>query len=163
MVNEKVSYWRTVIRFFALLAALCAMPAAAADPHSYAEPDKFLVRHVSLDLTAFFELHRLKGTVELTVEQKDPTAETLTLDTRDLEIESVHLIEASGREKVLAFRLDDPDPILGSRLSIFFPHCCAAAPQMHIRIAYRTSNEASALQWLDPAQTFGSKPFVYSQ
>src|SRR6188474_1339748 len=110
---------RKILCLLLLSFATTAVPAT--DPHSYAEPDKFLVRHVSLDLTAFFELHRLKGTAELTVEQKDPTANILTLDTRDIEIESVRLVEASGREKVLAFRLDDPDPILGRRLSIFFP------------------------------------------
>jgi aminopeptidase N len=149
---------------FALLIGLAATTATAADdPHSYAEPDKFLVRHVSLDLTAFFEAHRLKGTAELQVEQKDPTADTLNLDTRDLEIESVRLVEASGREKVLAFRLGERDPVLGSRLSISFPHCCAATSEMRVRIAYRTSAEASALQWLDPAQTYGSHPYVYSQ
>jgi len=148
----------------ALVLGFLAFAASAADdPHSYAEPDKFLVRHVALDLTAFFELHRLKGTVELTVEQKDPTAETLNLDTRDLEIDSVRLIEASGREKVLAYTLGERDPVLGSRLSISFPHCCAAAPKMRIRIAYRTSDQADALQWLEPAQTYGSKPYVYSQ
>ena len=150
-----------LLAFLSLLFAATAT--AAGDPHSYAEPDKFLVRHVSLDLTAFFEAHRLKGVAELTVEQKDPTAETLNLDSRDLEIESVHLVEASGREKVLAFTLGDRDPILGSRLSISFPHCCAATSEMHIRIAYRTSDQADALQWLDPAQTYGTKPYVYSQ
>ncbi|HEX4931081.1 MAG TPA: hypothetical protein VFV62_10265, partial [Gaiellaceae bacterium] len=150
-----------LLAFLSLLFAATAT--AAGDPHSYAEPDKFLVRHVSLDLTAFFEAHRLKGVAELTVEQKDPTADTLNLDSRDLEIESVHLVEASGREKVLAFTLGDRDPILGSRLSISFPHCCAATSEMHIRIAYRTSDQADALQWLDPAQTYGTKPYVYSQ
>jgi aminopeptidase N len=147
----------------ALLVSLAATAAHSADPHSYAEPDKFLVRHVSLDLTAFFELHRLKGVAELVVEQKDPTADTLNLDTRDLEIESVRLVEASGREKVLAYQLGARDPVLGSRLSIMFPHCCAATQEMRIRIAYRTSNEANALQWLEPSQTDGSKPYVYSQ
>ncbi len=148
----------------ALLASLLAMTAqAAADPHSYAEPDKFRVRHVSLDLTPFFDLHRLKGTAILTVEQVDPTAEVLNLDSRDLEVESVRLIEATGREKVLAFQVGDRDPILGSRLAIFFPHCCAAGNRMRIRIAYRTSNEANALQWLEPAQTDGSQPYVFSQ
>jgi aminopeptidase N len=152
---------KTLMALFCSLAAGSAF--AAADPHSYAEPDKFLVRHVSLDLTAFFELHRLKGVAELLVEQKDPTADTLNLDTRDLEIDSVRLVEASGREKVLAFRLGERDPVLGSKLSISFPHCCAATAEMRIRIAYRTSNEANALQWLEPSQTWGSKPYVYSQ
>jgi aminopeptidase N len=152
------------MKTLAILGLLLATTASAAgDPHSYAEPDKFLVRHVALDLTVFFEAHRLKGVADLTVEQKDPTADTLNLDTRDLEVESVHLVEASGREKVLAFQLGERDPILGSKLTISFPHCCAAMPEMHIRIAYRTSAEADALQWLDPAQTYGTKPYVYSQ
>ncbi len=143
--------------------AAVASMAHAADPHSYAETDKFVVRHVALDLRADFEAHRLAGTAELTVEQVDPAADRLVLDTRDLEISAVHLVETSGRSKVLAFKLAEADPVLGSRLTIEFPHCCAATSQMRIRIAYRTSNEASALQWLEPAQTFGTKPYLYSQ
>ncbi len=151
-----------------VLAVLClatAFPvaAAAADPHSYAEPDKFRVRHVALDLRADFGEHRLDGTAELTVEQLDPNADRLTLDTRDLEIRTVHLVEAGGRENVLAFELAAPDPVLGSKLTIRFAHCCAAIGDMRIRIAYRTSSEANALQWLEPAQTFGAHPYMYSQ
>ena len=145
------------------LAAAFAASAHAADPHSYAETDKFIVRHVAIDLRTDFEAHRLEGTAELTVEQVDPNADTLTLDTRDLEISAIHLIEMSGRAKVLAFKVAEPDPILGSKLSIEFPHCCAATSQMRIRIAYRTSSEASALQWLAPAQTYDAKPYLYSQ
>ncbi len=151
--------------FLAML-AMCALPAmafGAADPHSYAEPERFLVRHVDLDLRADFEAHRLEGTADLVVEQMDPAAEALTLDTRDLEISTVHLIEMSGRARVLAFRLGERDPILGSKLTIEFPHCCAATSRMRIRIAYRTSNAASALQWLEPAQTSGPHPYLYSQ
>jgi leukotriene-A4 hydrolase len=146
-----------------LATAALAASAHAADPHSYADTDKFVVRHVALDLRTDFEARRLEGTVDLTVEQVDPAADRLTLDTRDLEIATVQLVEASGRSRVLAFKLAEPDPILGSELTIEFPSCCAATAQMTIRIAYRTSSEASALQWLDPAQTYGSKPYLYSQ
>lgn len=146
-----------------LLSAASAVAAAAADPHSYAETDRFLVRHVALDLRADFQAHRLDGTAELTVEQIDPTADELNLDTRELEIRSVHLVEASGQEKVLAFKLGAPDLVLGSKLTIGFPKCCAATQQMRIRIDYRTSSEAGALQWLEPAQTSGPHPFMYSQ
>ena len=145
------------------LAALVGTAQAATDPHSYAELDKFRVRHVDLDLRADFTAHRLEGTAELTVEQLDPGAEELNLDTHNLEISTIHLIEASGRAKVLAFKLAPPDPILGSKLTIQFPHCCTATQQMRIRIAYRTSSDATALQWLKPAQTFGSHPYMYSQ
>ena len=151
-------------QFIAFLAlSAFSLAASAADPHSFAQPDKFLVRHVALDLAADFEAHRLAGTAELTVEQLDPNASELVLDTNGLEISTVHLIEASGQAKVLAFKLGDPDPILGSRLAIEFPHCCAATSGMRIRIAYRTSNEAGALQWLEPSQTSGPHPFMYTQ
>jgi leukotriene-A4 hydrolase len=151
-------------KILALVLLASAAPASAAtDPHSYAEPGRFLVRHVDLDLAADFEAHRLTGTAELTVQQLDSSASELNLDTRDLEIRTVHLIEANGREKVLAFKLAERDPVLGSRLTIQFPHCCAATNEMRIRIAYRTSNEASALQWLEPSQTSGPHPYLYSQ
>jgi aminopeptidase N len=150
-------------RLAACLALAAITLPVAADPHSFAQADKFLVRHVALDLSADFEARRLAGTAELTVEQLDPGANALVLDTNALEIASVHLIEASGRAKVLAFKLGDPDPILGSRLTIKFPHCCAATAEMRIRIAYRTSSEAGALQWLEPAQTSGLQPFMYTQ
>lgn len=136
---------------------------AAQDPHSYAEPERFLVRHVALDLLADFEAHRLDGTAELTVERLDPYAKELYLDTRDLEIRSVHLLDKAGQSQVLAFQIDAPDEILGSRLRIQFSECCAAPDLMRIRIDYRTSTEASALQWLEPAQTSGPHPFMYSQ
>src|SRR5688500_75471 len=146
-----------------LTSAVVASMAHAADPHSYAETDKFVVRHVALDLNTDFTAHRLAGTAELIVEQVDPAADRLVLDTRDLEISAIHLIEMSGRARVLAFKLAEPDPVLGSKLTIEFPHCCAATSRMRIRIAYRTSSEASALQWLEPAQTYGAKPYLYSQ
>jgi len=147
---------------FLLMTAL-AQAAVAADPHSYAEPGRFLVRHVSLVLDADFASHRLEGAADLTVEQLDPYADELQLDTRDLEIRSVHLVEAGGATKVLAFTLGPRDPVLGSKLTIKFQKCCAATQRMTIRIAYRTSPEATALQWLAPEQTFGAHPYLYSQ
>jgi aminopeptidase N len=150
-------------RITAILALSVLSASAVADPHSFAKPEKFLVRHVDLDLRADFAARRLEGTAELTVEQVDPEAKELVLDTSGLEIRTVHLIEMSGHARVLAFRLGDLDPILGSPLTIEFPHCCAATAEMRIRIDYRTSSEAAALQWLEPAQTSGPHPFMYTQ
>lgn len=146
-----------------LMLALAETAVAARDPHSWAEPERFLVRHVALDLSADFAAHRLDGSAELTVERIDPEAKELRLDTRDLEVRTVHLIEASGRERALPFTLDAPDPVLGSRLTISFASCCVVSDTLRIRIGYRTSAEASALQWLEPAQTSGPHPYMYSQ
>lgn len=152
---------RIYLAFFLILAI--AGTAAAREPHSYSEPDRFVVRHAALDLSADFAAHRLGGTAELTVERLDAGAKELRLDTRDLEIRSVHLIEASGRERVLPFTLDAPDPVLGSRLTISFTSCCVVSDTFRLRIDYRTSAQASALQWLEPEQTAGPHPYMYSQ
>ncbi|HEY5558444.1 MAG TPA: M1 family metallopeptidase [Steroidobacteraceae bacterium] len=152
---------KSIVLFLTL--ALADTAAAARDPHSYAEPDRFLVRHVALDLAADFAAHRLEGAAELTVERIDSKATELHLDTRDLEIRSVQMIQASGQARILPFTLDAPDPVLGSRLTIGFTSCCAVSDALRLRIEYRTSAEATALQWLEPAQTSGPHPYMYSQ
>ena len=136
---------------------------AASDPHSYADTSQFVVRHVSLDLAADFTTHRLQGSATLTVERADPAARELHLDTRDLEIRSVERVDAQGQPHGLEFLLDDPDPILGSRLTIELPPGTGDSGSQRLRIVYRTSSEASALQWLEPAQTSGPHPYLYSQ
>ena len=152
-------------KLFSLLLIFMLADAASAanDPHSYAEPDRFLVRHVALDLSADFTAHRLEGTAELTVERIDPAARELHLDTRDLEIRSIQLLDAAGQAQNLAFRFDPPDSHVASRLTIDLAPQKDEPKQQRLRIDYRTSTEASALQWLEPAQTFGPHPFMYSQ
>ena len=103
-----------------------------------------------------------KARAELTVEQINPYANELTLDTRDLEIRTVHLVESDGTTKVLAFRLAERDPVLGSKLTIDFPHCCEPTQPMRIRIDYRTSARQRAAVARARAD-FGDAPFVYSQ
>ena len=146
-----------------LMLALADTASAARDPHSYAEPERFLVRHVALDLRADFTAHRLEGSAELTIERIDPAAHELHLDTRDLDIHSVQLLNTSGQARKLPFRFDTRDAILGSRLTIVLVPQDGGPAQQRLRIEYRTSPEASALQWLEPAQTSGPRPFLYSQ
>ena len=150
-------------RLVLLLIVTFAGAAAAGDPHSYAEPDRFLVRHVALDLRADFSGQRLEGTAELTVERIDPAARDLYLDTRDLDVRSVQRLDADGRAHNLDFLLDAPDPVLGSRLTIKLAPRQDESRTQILRIAYRTSREASALQWLAPPQTSGPHPYLYSQ
>jgi aminopeptidase N len=77
------------------------------------------------------------------------------LDTRGLTIDAV--TDESGAP--LPHTLHPVDPILGQRLEITLPKGASA-----VRIVYRTSPEASALQWLAPAQTLGKvHPYLFSQ
>ncbi len=143
----------------ALGALLLPLAAHAADPHSYAQPDKVRVSHLDLDLTLDFPHKQLDGRATLTLDWKDPDAASLVLDTRDLTIASVQAIGANGASHALKYALAPRDKELGSKLTI-------AAPKHpgKVRIVYTTSPDASGLQWLTPQQTADKKlPFMFSQ
>src|SRR5687767_13792406 len=57
----------------------------AADPHSYARPDRTVVSHLALDVAVDFTARQIAGTAALTVERRVPGAE-LVLDTAGLDI-----------------------------------------------------------------------------
>ncbi len=145
---------------FVPLLALGAATVHAADPHSYSNVDAVRVRKLDLDLGVDFKRHELAGTAELELDWKDPFARTLVLDTRDLTIERVETIDPrSGAAHAERYTLDKRDPVLGSALRIALD---TQAPK--VRVRYRTSPQASGLQWMTPAQTAGKKhPFMYSQ
>lgn len=142
---------------FVLLVA-CGHPAKpttppARDPHSFAEPAKVAVTHVSLDLTVDFDARVLVGTAKLTLARHDPAA-PLRLDTQDLAVEAA-VDCASG--KPLAYAVDRPHAFLGSQLVVQQPSACIA-------ITYRTSPSARALLWVEPSGTAGKRaPMLFTQ
>src|SRR5882672_6943468 len=126
---------------------------ARSDPHSYADSSQPQTRSISFDLRVNFAARVIVG--EITLQFKEVGSGPIDLDTRDLKIESVTSLDGAG----LAFDQAQPEPILGSRLRIELPPASAG-----VRIRYSTSPQASALQWLDPAQTAGgAQPFLFSQ
>ncbi|WP_043690583.1 M1 family metallopeptidase [Luteimonas huabeiensis] len=132
--------------------------AADRDEHSYAEPTQVVVDDLALDLDLDFDSRTLAGTATYTLDWKDDNATELVLDTRALTIERVEG-EADGQWSPLQFALDAPHLTLGSRLAIQVPQRNA-----RVRVTYRTSPEASGLQWLTPEMTEGKRlPFMFSQ
>jgi aminopeptidase N len=126
---------------------------ARRDPHSY--NDDTQVETELLALTARVDFASKTFTAEAALTFRKPGGGTLDLDTRDLAIDAVVDQDAQP----LPFTLHAADPILGARLSIELPAATRA-----VRIRYRTSPEASALQWLEPAQTASGKlPYLFSQ
>jgi aminopeptidase N len=129
-------------------------PARELDIHTFARPDEARVTHVALDLRADFDANVLAGRATLTL-QRAPGASQVVLDTSKLAIERVTAPDGAA----LTFTLGEPDAILGQPLTIQLP------PDVNdIIVAYRTSPDADALQWLAPSQTAGKKqPYLYSQ
>ena len=125
-----------------------------ATPIPTARPDEVVVRHMDLDLDVDFETRRLRGRASLDIENRTG-ADAIYLDSWDLEILSVHT-EPTGLPA--EFSLSAAEPFLGQRLRV------AIEPDTkRIHIDYATSPEAVALQWLEPSQTSGERPFLYSQ
>jgi leukotriene-A4 hydrolase len=142
-----------------LLSACATTMGGSADPmarlpydtSSYARPHEARVRHVSLDLTANFERKVFHGTCTLEIVAR-PGAREIVLDSKGLIIKS---IRAGGREA--AYALGPHDDEKGAPLSI------ALNNARRIEIDYESGPEASALQWLEPAQTASNKRFLFSQ
>lgn len=126
---------------------------ARRDPHSYADDTQVETESFALAARVDFATKTLAA--EVVLQFREPGAGRLDLDTRGLAIEHVE----NGRGHALAFELHAPDPVLGARLAIDL-----AQPTASVRIRYRTSPDASALQWLEPAQTRGgTRPYLFSQ
>jgi len=123
------------------------------DPHSFFDPDHGVARHLHLDLDLDFGTHVVDATA--TLHFAEPREGTLVLDTRDLEI--LKVTDGEGRD--LPWSLGDADPVLGTPLRIE-----RGEPTARVRVRYRTSPGALALQWLSPPMTAGGEhPYVFSQ
>ncbi|MGV3621776.1 MAG: M1 family metallopeptidase [Archangium sp.] len=128
---------------------------ARLDPHSVTEDTQPATRHLDWSATVDFATHRLDCTATLHFHAPAPMVVSLDLDTRDLDVEKVTAPDGSA----LTFEWLAKDAAFGTPLRIHLPARCEA-----VTIKYRTSNEASALQWLEPAQTHGGKqPYLFSQ
>ncbi len=143
----------------AVTEAAAVQTTAETDEHSYAEPDKVKTTDLALDLALDFDNKQIAGTATYTLDWIDPAATQLVLDSRDLTIDKIEGEARDGTWAPLQFVLAEEDKILGSKLTIQAPERSA-----HIRVTYKTSPEASGLQWLEPAMTAGKQtPFMFSQ
>ncbi|MBN1628542.1 MAG: aminopeptidase, partial [Thermoleophilia bacterium] len=159
--------YRISIAVTALLVAACSLPPAGQptarettldDPHSYANIAYVRVTHLDLDLMVSFEDEAIEGVATLEFEKKAPVNE-IVLDTRGLTIEGVEVSADGTNYEEAPFKLGEADPILGAGL-----HIETAEGSGRVRVHYRTGPEATALQWLTPAQTSGKRhPFLFTQ
>jgi aminopeptidase N len=129
------------------------------DETSYAQPDKVAITDLALDLAIDFDKKEIGGSAVYTLDWKDQTATELVLDTRALALSKVEGADAAGQWTPLKYALAAEDKIYGSKLTIETP-----ARNAKVRIGYRTSPDASGLQWLQPSMTEGKQlPFMFSQ
>ena len=123
------------------------------DTHSYANPEEAVITHLALDLEADFGIKELKGTATYDINAAED-ASSIIFDSKELNIESVTV---DGKE--VEFTLGEEKEIFGQPLTIPIK-----GTSKKVVIAYSTSPDAEALQWLNPSQTAGkSHPYLFTQ
>ena len=122
------------------------------DPASYTDLTQGKIKHILFRIGVNFSTHILE--IEATYQMQEPIRGSLFLDSYKLELKGVH---ANDRE--LAWEFDEKDDVLGERL-----HLKGFEDDSTFTLIFRTSPEASALQWLNASQTAGGQlPFLFSQ
>jgi leukotriene-A4 hydrolase len=121
------------------------------DPHSHADDTQPCVEQLELRLELDPKARRLSGVATLHLDR--PAEGRLDLDARGLSIERIE--DAEGAP--LDFELGPDDPVLGPPLRV-------ALHGDRLSVHYSAAADASALQWLEPAQTDGGRhPYVFTQ
>lgn len=122
------------------------------EPHSYAQPNEAVIKHLDLNFEANFETKTIKGIAKYTIENNN--AKQIILDSKYLDIYNVL---ADG--DATTFKLGEFDQMLGQPLTIAIKENTKT-----VTIFYETTNKTEALQWLDPQQTADKKePFLLTQ
>jgi leukotriene-A4 hydrolase len=124
------------------------------DWHTYSNADSIKATHLMLDIKVDFTQKKISGSAHWDLDNLKG-AGSVVFDTKDLTIDSVLLDDGSKA----TFTLGKDDAILGSPLRISLK-----PTNKSVTIFYKTGANPIALQWLEPAQTFGKKtPFLYTQ
>ena len=124
------------------------------DVHSFAEPEKAIVKHLDLDIQVNFSEQLISGKASWTIENISKGTE-IVFDSRQLTIQKITLDD----EEETTFSLDDDLQHRGQALRVKIKPSTQG-----VHIYYSTSKDAAALQWLGPQQTAGKKqPFLFTQ
>jgi aminopeptidase N len=136
----------------------------AHDYYSYANTGEFQNTHLSLNLDVDFDAQQLRGTATLVMRRIDADASEVVLDSRALDIGTVEYSADGSNWTELEYTVAPHDALLGSAVTIALPAVRAVDYRFSLRIAYATSPESTALQWLPAELTSGGKqPLLFSQ
>ena len=159
---------RILVLIFLVLLAACSRDSEPVDDYdpardyfTFSDTSAIVTEHLALDLDVDFEASELRGFAMLSMRRLDPALAEVVLDTRDLSIGSVAILE-NGNSAPLEFRFGEPHATLGTPLHITLP--ADTRDRFDLMIEYTTSPQSTALQWLPPELTAGGKhPMVFSQ
>mgnify|MGYP002630762365 CR=1 FL=1 len=123
-------------------------------------PDSAACTHLSLTWDVDFEAHVLRGRAEWTVKLASAEVAVVVLDTKSLDISEVTI---GG--KAASYTLGDEHEAFGKALTVELPdEAKQGAEPLKLVIAYSTTPQSSALQWLAKELTAGQlHPYLFTQ
>ncbi|MEZ4722688.1 MAG: M1 family metallopeptidase [Flavobacteriales bacterium] len=122
--------------------------------HSFAQPNKAVVKHLNLEVNVDFEAKQLSGTATYDVEVSKGE-NRVVFDTRNLNIISVMVDSVESKQ----WWLGPEKPFMGVPLEVE-----VGDTSSQVAIQYNTTEGAEALQWLSPEQTADKvAPFLFTQ
>jgi leukotriene-A4 hydrolase len=127
------------------------------DPTTQSNYTKIATTNVSLDWTVDFDKKSIYGSATHRLLASADVTEVI-FDTLVLDIESA---EVNGKH--VQTRLDPKDPVMGSALHVPLP-LTRKGETISVKIAYKTTEEAPAVLWLEKELTEGKEfPYLFSQ
>ncbi|MEN9523628.1 MAG: hypothetical protein RL065_2005 [Bacteroidota bacterium] len=125
------------------------------DYHSFAQPEKAIVKHLQLSLNVDFSTQQLKGAAKWQIENK-ANANDIVFDSKNLVIENIYINDDTTPTQ---FSISQRDKILGNAIHVPINNSTKT-----VTLFYHTTDSSLALQWLKPEQTAGKKqPFLFTQ
>lgn len=127
------------------------------DQHSFSNTDEIRTKHLDLEIDVDFEKKTIYGVARHKMERLKDT-DTAIFDINGPEIQKVTLGK-KGNEVETDFIIGKEQEFLGQPLSIKIDKNTE-----YINIYYKTTENAAALDWMDPELTEGKKhPYLYTQ
>jgi aminopeptidase N len=123
------------------------------DPHSFAKPWEAGITHLTWSAVVDFDKKSIQAVANYRI-RRYADAKEIILDTKGLRIEKVWRNEKDSVD----FKMKGEDEMLGSAL-----HIPITKETNTVSIQYTTQAAAEALQWLNPQQTSGEYPFLFTQ
>ncbi|RUS20447.1 peptidase family M1-domain-containing protein [Endogone sp. FLAS-F59071] len=130
------------------------------EPNTLSNHNSVSTTHLHLDLAIDFARKILSGHVVLSLITLVENVDRVVLDTSYVD---VYAVEKEGEK--LKFDIADRHQAFGSALTINLPEpIVAAGTKFNIKVLYATTEQCTAIQFLEPSQTVGKKhPYLFSQ